>query len=146
MKNVGLYIAIVTISALVVVVGAANTAERPPTCGQAPAQDELTAPAPRNLAFPSFCDIPPAPKSVPSAVAFKSEVVGVRVAGRDLDQQSGPDTWSLSETEGFAGTARRDVEPPPPMSPSNPSSTEAFAKESQSLATPPPRPHHRHHH
>lgn len=141
MKNVGVYIAIVTIG----VVGAASAAGRPQACGQSPAQDELTAPAPRNLAFPNYCDIPPAPKSVPSAEAFKSEVVTVRLAGRALDTKTGPETWSLSGTEDFATAAKREVEPPPPMTTPEPGGTEAFVKKSQALATPPPKPRHRHH-
>jgi hypothetical protein len=135
MKDLGLYIAIVTMGS----VGFAHAAERAADCGQSPAQDELTAPAPRNLAYPNFCDIPQAPKNVPTAAAFKSEIVAVRIAGRNLDQQSGPETWSLSGTEAFAATAKEEVEPPPPMTSPLVGSTEAFVKESQSLATPPAR-------
>jgi hypothetical protein len=132
-KNVGVYIAIAAVAAA----GAANAANQ--TCAQAAVQDPLTAPAPAFIPYPSFCDIPPAPKSVPSAPAFKSEVVGVRVAGRTLDERSGPDTWSLDGTEAFAAQAKREVEPPPPMTTPEVGGTEAFVAKSQAAATPPPR-------
>jgi hypothetical protein len=91
------------------------------------------------MPYPNFCDIPPAPKSVPSAASFKTDVVAVRIAGRNLDTRSGPDTWSLSGTETFAAEAKREVEPPPPMTTAEPGGTEAFVKKSQAQTTPPPR-------
>ena len=133
MKNVGVYIAIASICAA----GGANAENQ--TCAQAPAEDPLTAPAPAFMPYPNFCDIPPAPKSVPSAAAFKTDVVGVRIAGRTLDTRSGPDTWSLAGTETFAAHAKREVEPPPPMTTPEPGDTEAFVEKSQAQTTPPPR-------
>ena len=140
MKNVGVYIAIAAICAA----GGAYAGNQ--TCSPEPGQDPLTAPPPPNMPFPSFCDIPPAPKSVPSAAAFKTDVVRVRVAGRNLDVGSGPDTWSLGgTTESFAAEAKREVEPPAPMTTPEPGGTEAFVEKSQAQTTPPPkhrRPRH----
>jgi hypothetical protein len=71
--------------------------------------------------------------------------VDVRIAGRDLAAETGPESWSLSGTEAFAGAARQEVEPPPPMTAPTPGNAEAFVKESQALTAPPPKHRRRHH-
>ncbi|HEY5289730.1 MAG TPA: hypothetical protein VIJ59_06825 [Caulobacteraceae bacterium] len=139
MKNVGRYIAIVTI-------GAAGSAwAAAPTCAPpSPALNpEFAVPA-QGLAFPSFCSIPPAPKHVRSAQAFRSAVVTTRLAGAAVVNQSAPDTFSLGDTTGFVGDARREALPPAPMTSPSEGDTEAFVAKSKARATPPARPRHRH--
>ena len=137
MKNVGRYIAIVTISA------GGHAWAAAPMCGQPGAASNPEFAAPRELAFPTFCAIPPSPKSVPSATAFKSAVVTTRLAGADVVRQTAPDTWSLGGSAGFIETARHEAEPPPPMTPPGASSTAAFVAASKAKAKPPPKPRHR---
>jgi hypothetical protein len=138
MKNVGRYIAIVTIAAASGV-WAATPVCAPPSPELSP---EFAVPA-QGLAFPSFCSIPPAPKHVRSAQAFRSAVVTTRLAGVAVVNQSAPDTFTLGDTAGFAGAARSEAAPPPPMTNPSEGSTEAFVAKSRARATPPPRPHHR---
>ena len=133
MKNVGRQIAIL---GLVACAGGVQAQAR---C-QAAAPPEASVPANR-LAWPSFCDIPPAPKHVPSAAAFRADVVDTRLAGRAVVRATAPGTFSLSGTDRFAETARREAAPPPPMTPPGESDTAAFVAKARALAKPPPRPH-----
>lgn len=133
MKTVGRYIAIVTFFAL-----GAPVAGLAAPCAAGPGQaDEFTAPA--TLAYPNFCDIPPKPKDIRPTQAFKAAVVRTRLAGAALVRESGPDTFTLSGTEGFAESAKQAAAPPPPVTTPGGLDTEAFAAGAKAKVTPPPR-------
>lgn len=105
-----------------------------------PMPADMVAEAAKPHPYPTFCSIPPVPHDVRSAMAWKAAVVDTRVAGARLKQESGPSTFSLDATSDFAGDARSEAAPPPPMT-SPDDTTEAFVKGAKSRATPPPRPH-----
>ncbi|HEY2178628.1 MAG TPA: hypothetical protein VGH15_08600 [Caulobacteraceae bacterium] len=139
MKNVGRYIAIAT----VISPAAAAAAEPVSTvlCASPPPpalarEFQLGGP----LAYPTFCAIPPTPTNVPTAQAFRAEVIDTRLAGAWLEGQTAPQTWSLSATEDFQSEAIREAAPPPPMTPPGGSDTEAFVAKSKAKVTPPHRP------
>jgi hypothetical protein len=138
MKSRERYITIVTFVAL----ASAGDALAAP-CAPAPASTAEFA-ATRNLAFPDFCDIPAKPTDVPTAQAFKAKVVRTRLVGAAVVHQSAPDTFSLSDTEGFSERAKEEAAPPPPMSPPGQADTEAFVSQSTAKATPPHKAHKPH--
>jgi hypothetical protein len=134
MKTPGRYIIIVTFVAFAKA-GAVLAAP----CAPAAAPHDLFA-APATLSYPNFCDIPPKPTDIRPAAAFKTQVVGTRVAGAVVVRQTAPETFTLSGTEGFAESAKREAAPPPPQTAPD-ADTEAFVKQSKAKATP-PRKHH----
>lgn len=137
MKNVGRYIAIVTIAAAAGPAFAAAPCQAP-----APAPDaELASQA--NLTYPEFCAIPAKPKDVRPVEAFRTAVVRTRVAGAIIVRQSAPETFSLTGTEGFAQSAKGQAAPPPAMTLPGEANTEAFVAKSKARATPPKRPRRR---
>lgn len=129
MKTPGRYIIIVTFVAF----AKAGPALAAPCAPASAATDPFAAPA--SLSYPNFCDIPPKPTDIRSAAAFKTQVVGTRVAGAVVVRQTAPDTFTLSGTEGFAESAKHEAAPPPPEV--APTDTEAFVKQSKAKATPP---------
>jgi hypothetical protein len=129
MKTRGRYIIIVTFVAFAKA-GAALAAPCAPATTPA---DPFAAPS--NLAYPNFCDIPPKPTDIRSAAAFKTQVVRTRVAGAVIVRRTAPETFTLSGTEGFAESAKREAAPPPPEVATT--DTEAFVKQSKAKATPP---------
>jgi len=135
MKNVGRYFAILMIAA------AGHAWASAPMCGQPVLGAEFAARG--DLAFPTFCAIPPAPKNTPSAKAFKSAVVSERLAGAVLVRDTGPETWTLGGTTDFLANARREAEPPPPMTPLGERDTAAFVAKAKARAAPPPKPRRR---
>jgi hypothetical protein len=105
-----------------------------------PLPADLVAEAGKLHPYPNFCDIPPTPHDVRAATVWRTDVVRTRQAGARLVQDTAPSTWTLEGTEGFAGEARHEAAPPPPMT-SPDDTTEAFVKGAKGRATPPPRPH-----
>ena len=134
MMTYGRYIIIVTFVAF----AKAGVVLAAPCAPAAAPSDSFAAPS--NLAYPNFCDIPPKPTDIRPAAAFKTQVVGTRVAGAVVVRQTAPDTFTLSGTEGFADSAKREAAPPPAQTAAD-ADTEAFVKQSKAKATP-PRKHH----
>jgi hypothetical protein len=132
MKTRGRYIIIVTFVAFAK--AGAVLAAAPCAPAAAPA-DPFAAPS--TLAYPNFCDIPPKPTDIRPAAAFKTQVVGTRVAGAVVVRQTAPETFTLSGTEGFADSAKSEAAPPPPQTAPIDADTEAFVKQSKAKATPP---------
>lgn len=89
--------------------------------------------------YPSFCDIPYAPKDIRTAAAFKAVVVETRTAGQRtvVDSQTPGFALGEGEAEPFAATGRTEAAPPPPMSAFPQNGAETFASEARSLAAPP---------
>jgi hypothetical protein len=135
MKTRGRYITIVTFVALAKV----SAALAAPCAPAAPTTGEFARP--QTLAYPDFCNIPAKPTDIPTAQTFKTRVVRTRVAGAAIVRESAPDTFTLSDTVGFAERAKEEATPPPPMSASGGADTEAFVKQSKAKATPPHKPH-----
>src|SRR6478736_6486737 len=86
--------------------------------------------------LPRFIDIPPIPTDVRTPVQFKKAVGAEKVAADKLK----PDTWTLSDTEGYASKARKVGKAPPSDIPTDAdrAATEAFAKAARDRATAPP--------
>jgi hypothetical protein len=93
--------------------------------------------------YPNFCTIPHAPTDVRPADAFHAAVLDTRLAGRRVERETAPDTFSLplGAAESFAQAARAQAAAPPPAD-TGPASgdAEAFAAEARKMATPPVRP------
>ncbi len=109
------------------------------SCDSPALPPDLVAKARRPRTYPTFCSIPPTPTDIRTDRQFKTAVVGVRVAGARLADQSGPETFSLTGTEAFAAAAKREAAPPPPMTTPSEAPTEAFIKQLKARAEPPPR-------
>ena len=92
------------------------------------------------VGYPSFCSIPAVPHDVRTAEAFKSVVVDTRLGGRSLEQNTGPNQFSLSDTAGFEAQAKLEATPPAPITTPGPADTEAFLRDARARVTPPPRP------
>jgi len=123
-----------------VVVAAALSRLAPPNVGLAASACANPASA-QALSYPGFCSIPPAPKNVRDATAFRAAVVDTRLEGARLVRRTAPDTFTLNGTDDFLNQARRDATPPPPLTTPSRPDTEAFVREMRARATPPPKPH-----
>ncbi len=88
--------------------------------------------------FPTFDDMPPAPKDVRAPDAFATAAIDARDAGARLERETADNTWTLTGTERFAANAERQVGADP--GPARPEDTEAFARALRDRATPPPPP------
>ena len=90
--------------------------------------------------YPSFCSIPAVPHDIRTVEAFKSIVVDTRLGGRSLEQNTGPNQFSLSDTKEFEAQAKLEATPPAPITTPGPTDTEAFLRDARARVTPPPRP------
>jgi len=89
-----------------------------------------------NRDYPSFSDIPKSPQDLRPVAAYGREADAIKLAGDKLVRETGPETWTLQNTEAFAARARRDSGPD--IQPPQPGEAEAFARELRERATPPP--------
>jgi hypothetical protein len=110
-----------------------------PACDEPSLPPDLVVKARTAQTYPTFCSIPPTPTGIRTGGEFKTAVVGVRVAGARLVEQTGPETFSLAGTEAFAAAAKRDAIPPPPMATPDEAPTEEFINKLKARAAPPPR-------
>ncbi|WP_091738840.1 hypothetical protein [Phenylobacterium immobile] len=85
--------------------------------------------------MPKFTDIPPLPTDVRPAPQYGMAAARVEAARAELEQQTAPESWSLTASEDFASQARRQT---PETAPASPADTEAFAAAARKRATPPP--------
>ncbi|WP_165187942.1 hypothetical protein [Caulobacter soli] len=94
----------------------------------------------KHAARPRFVDIPPLPTDVRTPVQFKQAVGAEKIARDKLVRDTAPNTWTLSDTEGYASTARDVAKVPASDIPTDAdrAATEAFAKASRDRATAPP--------
>jgi hypothetical protein len=106
----------------------------------APARVSPTvANAPKHSRYPTFKQVPPAPKDVRSIPAWRTAVVAVQKDGQQLAQQEAAQPWTLSGTDAFAARARAEANPPPStMSASDPA-TDAEVAAMRARAKEPPR-------
>jgi hypothetical protein len=103
-----------------------------------PVAAEVAKVARANKDYPSFSEIPPKPTDVRPVRMFGQAAKDIEVAGAKLERETAPETWTLSNTEGFAAGARTAAGPELP--PAEQRDTEAFANELRARATPPPPP------
>ncbi|MBW8858762.1 MAG: hypothetical protein JF570_03255, partial [Caulobacter sp.] len=89
---------------------------------------------------PTFAEIPAIPTDIRTPVQFKKAVGAEKLAAEELKRQTAPNTWTLSDTEGYASKARRVAKVPAPAAPTDAdrAATEAFAKAARDRATAPP--------
>lgn len=88
--------------------------------------------------YPTFAAIPPVPKDLRAPRQYGRQAAAITAARDDLEAKTAPETWSLSDTEGFAETARRAAGQE--AAPTDTGATAAFATTQRKRATPPPPP------
>jgi hypothetical protein len=86
--------------------------------------------------YPSFNEIPPAPKDLRPAGVYGQRARELENQRNQLEAATAPNTWTLGNTTGFAAGARRDAGPE--LGPPTNADTEAFAASVRKRATPPP--------
>ncbi|MDB5446036.1 MAG: hypothetical protein JWQ97_1353 [Phenylobacterium sp.] len=90
--------------------------------------------------YPSFNEIPPTPTDVRPARVYGDRARAVDAARVQLDQATAPTTWTLNNTQVFAGRARSAAGPD--LGAATSSDTESFANSVRKRATPPPPAQH----
>jgi hypothetical protein len=90
-----------------------------------------------NHKFPTFAQIPAAPKDVRAPAAFRSAVTDAETARDQLLAETAPNTWTLSATEHFAAGANAHASDDDDVTSRD---TEGFARTARERATPPPPP------
>lgn len=88
--------------------------------------------------FPKFSEIPPVPTGLRAKRAYGQAANETEVARADIERATAPETWTLKQSDSYAGDARAAVGPD--IAPVDPAATEAFARELRKRATPPPPP------
>lgn len=86
--------------------------------------------------FPAFAGIPPKPKDLRPVAQYGADARQVMAAGEAVVAATAPSTWTLQDTEAFAGRGREQAGPQ--IEPPKPGDAEAFARELRERATPPP--------
>jgi hypothetical protein len=103
---------------------------------RSPIAAEVAAVVRPNAPYPTFASIPPIPKDIRPHKQYgqaADEIEKTRVA---LVLETADNTWTLSNTEAFAGEAKAVAGPE--LAPVQPSDTDSFAKDQRKRATPPP--------
>jgi len=95
--------------------------------------------APQHSRYPTFTEVPPAPKDVRSVPAWRAAVVAVQKDGQKVAEQEAAQPWTLGATDTFAARARAEASPPPPITTASDPSTEAMVAEMRARAKEPPR-------
>lgn len=88
--------------------------------------------------YPSFREIPAAPKDLRPKRLYGEAAAEVKQAQAALDRDTAPGTWTLQSTDSFAAGARRAAGSDD--APAAARGSEAFAEELRQRATPPPPP------
>lgn len=103
-----------------------------------PAAPQMQALLDKPAEMPRFVDIPPLPTDVRKPDAFADARSALERQGEELARATAPNTWSLEGTEGFAARAQAESSDGPAPGEQNQRETDAFARELQRRATPPP--------
>jgi hypothetical protein len=132
----------ILMGAVVGVAGCASPFTPPPADPASPvaAAADAAAKASTHATRPTFAEIPAIPTDIRTPVQFKKAVGAEKLAAEELKRQTAPNTWTLSDTEGYASKARRVAKVPAPAAPTDAdrAATEAFAKAARDRATAPP--------
>jgi len=91
-----------------------------------------------DAAFPTFRGIPAFPKDVRPHRQYGQQAAVIEREGQVLVAATADSTWTLTQSETFAGAVRDAAGPVLP--PAQPADTTAFAKDLKARATPPPPP------
>lgn len=112
----------------------------PPVDATSPVAAATEAAAREPARRPRLADIPPIPTDVPKPGEYKAQVRAEQAAAAKLKRDTAPDTFALSDTDGFVARAQRATRVPPSEIPTvaDRAETEAFAKAARGRATPPP--------
>ncbi len=112
----------------------------PPVDQTSPVASAAEAAAHQRGVRPSFAEIPAIPTDIPKPGEYKAQVQEQQAAAAQLKRDTAPDTFALSDTDGFAARAQRAARVPPSEIPTvaDRAETEAFAKAARGRATPPP--------
>ena len=89
-----------------------------------------------DAAYPTFVAFPAKPTGLRPTRQYGRDAAAVEASGAQLVKATAEDTWTLTDTEGFA--AQGQLEAGPALPPANPADTEAFAKDQKARATTPP--------
>ena len=101
-----------------------------------PVAAEVARVANSNKPYPTFASIPAVPKDVRAPGQYGRDARAMTAARDDIEAKTAPETWQLTDTEGFAATARRDAGQE--AAPTDTGATAAFANTQRQRATPPP--------
>jgi hypothetical protein len=103
---------------------------------RSPIAREVATVVRHDAAYPTFASIPPVPKDIRPHKQYGQAAAAIEKTRSELVLATADNTWTLSNTEIFAGEVRAaagpDLAPPPP------SDTDSFAKDQRKRATPPP--------
>ena len=87
--------------------------------------------------YPTFQEIPPVPRDVRPAEAWRQSVAEAKAGNTALQAEAAANPATLTDSEGWA--ARQAAAATPPPTPDQ-TPTEEYARELRERATPPPRP------
>lgn len=112
----------------------------PPVDATSPVAAAAEAAAKEPGKIPSLASIPTVPTDIPKPGEYKAQVQAEQAAAAQLRRDTAPETFALTDTEGFAARAQRAGRVPPSEIPTvaDRAETEAFAKAARGRATPPP--------
>ena len=100
-----------------------------------PVAPEVAKMARASTAYPSFSDIPPQPTDVRPPRQYGERAQQLLAARDQLDAATAPDTWTLSNTQGFVNRTRTQAGPAYTAPNAH---TESFANTVRKRATQPP--------
>jgi hypothetical protein len=103
---------------------------------KSPIAAEVAKVASADRDYPSFGEIPPAPKDLRPVRVYGQRAKELEDERAQLDAATAPNTWTLGNTTSFAAGAHRDAGPD--LGPPTNADTEAFAASVRKRATPPP--------
>ena len=100
-----------------------------------PVAPEVAKMARASTAYPSFSDIPPQPTDIRPPKVYGQRAKQLLAARDQLEAATAPNTWTLSNTQGFVSQTRSQAGPAyaPPAN-----TAEAFANTVRKRATQPP--------
>ncbi|MFT4253535.1 MAG: hypothetical protein QM608_13730 [Caulobacter sp.] len=126
--------------AIVLAACASSPFTPPPADPTSPLAAAADAAAHQRGKLPTFADIPQIPTDIPKPSEYKAQVQAEQAAAAQLKRDTAPETFALSDTDGFAARAQRAARVPPSEIPTaaDRAETEAFAKAARGRATPPP--------
>lgn len=99
----------------------------------------VVANAPQHGRYPTFGQVPPAPKDVRPTRAWKTAVTAVLGDGKQLAEQSAAQPWTLAGTDDWVARARAEAAPPPPVTAASDPGLEAMVAQMRARAKEPPR-------
>ena len=108
-----------------------------------PAAAEISRIAAEPGKWPTFQDIPAVPSDVRTPNQWRQSILSLKGAGAVVVRNSGPETFTLNNSAGFAAGVKAglDARAAAPPTAAEIAESAAFVKAARARATPPPRPH-----